>query len=341
MRGTRDSPIAEQLYRVPLVGGDIQRLTPDEGDHRLSVAPQGGLFVDTGSSFTQTPQVRLRDAEGAVVRTIDTNPVSDLDRYQFGRLEPFEIPLAGGFQMPCTMVYPPDFDPARRYPIWLMTYGGPHAPTVGNRWNGGRGWEQLIAAQGILVFRCDPRSASGQGALSTWQAYQQLGVQETRDIVAALEWLAAKPYVDSSRIGMSGYSYGGYLTAYVMTHSDKLSAGIAGAPVTDWRNYDAFYTERYMNTPQENLEGYVKSSVVEAAKHLCGRLLLVHGSMDDNVHVQNTLQLAHALQEQDIEFEMMIYPTSRHGIRGDHLQRLSFEFIRRTMLPAPATGIQP
>jgi dipeptidyl aminopeptidase/acylaminoacyl peptidase len=213
-----------------------------------------------------------------------------------------------------------------------MTYGGPHSPTIANRWNDGRKFDHLLAAQGILVFRCDPRSATGRGAVSTWIAYEQLGVQETKDLEQAVDWLAQRPYVDAKRIGMSGYSYGGYLTAYVLTHSKKFCAGIAGAPVTDWRNYDAFYTERFMNTPQENPEGYEKSSVTKAAKNLHGRLLLIHGSMDDNVHVQNTLQLAHELQQHEIPFEMMVYPTSRHGIHGNHFQRLNFDFICRTLL---------
>ena len=163
-------------------------------------------------------------------------------------------------------------------------------------------------------------------------AYQQLGVTETQDLEEAVDWLVAQGYVDADRIGLSGHSYGGFLTAFAMTHSDKFAAGIAGAPVTDWRNYDAFYTERYMNTPQENPDGYEATSVVAAARNLHGRLLLIHGAKDDNVHVQNTLQLARKLQEANKDFEMMIYPNSRHGIGGDHYKHLRVNFIRRTML---------
>ena len=189
----------------------------------------------------------------------------------------------------------------------------------------------MLAGMGIIVFRCDPRSASGKGAVSTWTAYRQCGVPELKDIVEAIEWIKKKPFVDSERIGMSGHSYGGFMTAFAMTHSDVFSAGIAGAPVTDWRNYDTIYTERYMDTPQENPEGYDATSVVKAAKDLHGRLLILHGVMDNNVHMQNTLQLVYELQKADLPFELMMYPRSRHGLRGMHYNRLTVDFIRRTM----------
>ena len=234
--------------------------------------------------------------------------------------------------MPLTITKPLDFEPGKKYPAWIMTYGGPHAPTVSNSWSGfRRGYDQMLTELGIVAVHCDPRSASGQGPQSTWTAYRQLGVQETRDLEGAVDWLVEQGYVDPDRIGLSGHSYGGYLTAYAMTHSKKFAAGIAGAPVTDWRNYDAFYTERYMDTPQENPEGYDASSVLTAAKDMHGRLLLLHGAKDDNVHVQNTLQLARKLQEADVPFEMMIYPTNRHGIYGDHYNRMRLDFIRRVM----------
>lgn len=232
-----------------------------------------------------------------------------------------------------TIIKPPQFDPARKYPVWFKTYGGPHTPTIADTWWGGRLEDQALAHAGFVIFRMDPRSASGKGAVSTWTAYRQLGVQELKDIEAAIKWLCQEPWVDARRIGMSGHSYGGFMTSYAMTHSKLFAAGIAGAPVTDWHNYDSIYTERYMNTPQENREGYEKTSVVTAAAKLHGKLLVVHGIMDDNVHVQNAVQLIDALQKENREFEMMFYPRARHPIHGKHYQKTLIEFMRRELKP--------
>jgi dipeptidyl-peptidase-4 len=161
-------------------------------------------------------------------------------------------------------------------------------------------------------------------------------VKELEDITDAITWLKQKPYVDGSRIGMAGHSYGGYITSYAMTHSKLFAAGIAGAPVTDWRDYDSVYTERYMGLPRDNAEGYNVSSVVRAAANLHGKLLILHGAIDDNVSLRNTMRLVGALQEANKDFELMIYPPSRHGIMGAHYNRIQLEFIRRT-LGSPST----
>lgn len=336
---TKDNLNADHLYRVRLDGSELRRLTPAEGDHRVSLAPGGGCFLDTVSDLDAPARVVLRNEVGEPIRTVDTNPVAALNELDLRPVERVAIPLKSGFVMRGTMILPAGINRSapdgKKYPVWIMTYGGPHAPTVREGWQQGRGMERLLASMGIIAFRCDPESASGAGSKSVWGAYQQLGVRETADMDQAAEWLSQQPFVDATRIGLSGHSYGGYLTAYVLTHSDKFAAGISGAPVTDWRNYDAFYTERYMNTPQENPDGYQRSSVLAAAGNLHGKLLLIHGAMDDNVHLQNTLQLAQELQRADRDFEMMIYPTSRHGIFGSHYQNLQLDFIRRTMLGAP------
>ena len=215
--------------------------------------------------------------------------------------------------------------------MWLFTYAGPHAPTIRDEWGGGRIMEQSLATSGIITLRVDPRSASGKGAQSAWACYKQLGVQELKDLEEAVAWLAKREYVDASRVGISGHSYGGFMAAYALTHSKTFSAGIASGPVTDWKLYDTIYTERYMLTPTENADGYAKSSCVAAAKNLHGKLLIVHGMMDDNVHMQNSVQLADALQRAGKEFELMLYPQARHGIGGQHYLKLQLEFIRRTM----------
>jgi dipeptidyl-peptidase-4 len=331
--GTKDSPIASNLYRVKLDGTGLERLTAGAGDHRVSVSPKGLYFVDHHSDHKTPTRVRLCRTDGKLVRKLDTNPVEALEEYDLGELELVQIKTPDGFLLEGSLLKPPDFDPSRRYPVWFTTYGGPHAPVVHDNWMGGRLRDQGLANLGFLVFHADPRSASGKGACSTWTAYRQLGVQEMADIETAIRWLGTHSFVDASRVGMTGHSYGGYMTAYALTHSKLFAAGVAGAPVTDWHNYDAIYTERFMNTPQENPEGYERTSVVKAASKLHGRLLLIHGIMDDNVHVQNSIQLVRALQRADKDFELMVYPNDRHGIRGRHYQRLVVDFMRRTLQP--------
>jgi dipeptidyl aminopeptidase/acylaminoacyl peptidase len=329
----RDSPIGTNLYRVHLDGSHLERLTTSAGDHRVNVSPKGNLFIDSCSSHTGPTQVRLYQADGTLARTLDTNPVYAIEEYRFGKYELLQIKMPDGFMIEGSLLKPPGFDPSRRYPVWFKTYAGPHAPTIHDSWSGGQVADQALAQMGFVIFRCDPRSASRKGAASTWTAYRQLGVQELADIEAAIRWLTGHSWVDASRIGMSGHSYGGFMTAYALTHSKLFAAGIAGAPVTDWRNYDSIYTERYMNTPQENPDGYNRTSVVKAAKDLHGKLLILHGLMDDNVHMQNTMQFVQELQRADKDFEMMIYPHSRHGMFGRHYQRLLVDFMRRTLQP--------
>ena len=240
------------------------------------------------------------------------------------------MPLADGAHTAAIVVYPPDFNALLSHPIWIRIYGGPRSPTVSDTWHASLA-DHLLASHGIIVIRFDPRTAGGHGAIGAWKAHGQLGVEETRDVESLCKWLAAQVWADQSRIGMSGHSYGGFLTSYVMTHSDCLTAGIAGSAVTDWANYDTIYTERYMGTPQENPKGYRKSSVVASAADLHGRLLLVHGLQDDNVHPANTFQLIRALQNANKTFHLMVYPSARHGIHNQHFQRLKYNFILESL----------
>jgi len=329
--GTRDSHIAENLYRVKIDSGKIKRLTRAPGGHRVNISPDGRYFIDTWSNDSTPTKVALYSIDGKKIRMLDTNPVYERQEYRFGEYEQFQIETADGFLLEASLVKPPDFKLNKKYPVWFMTYGGPHSPTIRNSWRGGRARDHMLAQMGMLVFRCDPRSASGKGAYSAWTAYKQLGVQELKDIEEAIEWLKDKPYVDDDRIGMSGHSYGGFMTAYALTHSKLFAGGIAGAPVTDWHLYDSIYTERYMETPQNNPDGYAKTSVVKAAENLHGKLLIVHGATDDNVHIENAYKLVDALQKADKKFELMIYPKSRHGINGTHYDRLVVDFIKAVL----------
>jgi dipeptidyl-peptidase-4 len=196
-------------------------------------------------------------------------------------------------------------------------------------------WYQLLAGQGFIVWMCDNRTASGKGAQSAWPLYRRFGQSELSDIEEGLEWLKSQPWVDGTRVGIDGWSYGGFLTSYALTHSKSFAAGIAGGSVTDWRDYDTIYTERYLRTPQNNPEGYRDSSPVFAAQGLEGKLLLIHGMMDDNVHLQNTVRFAYELQKAGKSFELMLYPKSRHGVTDPvlvrHLRGVMLDFIVRTL----------
>jgi dipeptidyl aminopeptidase/acylaminoacyl peptidase len=333
LSGTKDGPTGSNLYRAKLDGSAVERLTPGDGTHAVSLAPKGDLYVDRFTDDDTPTRTELRTLGGKPVRTLDANPTYEREEYRFGRHERVKVPMKDGFVLEGAIVYPPDFDPAKRYPVWVSTYAGPHAPTVRDAW-GWRGFEQALAANGIVSFRVDPRSASGKGAVSAWACYRRLGVQELKDLEEAVGWIGRNPWADAKRVGISGHSYGGFMTAYALTHSTAFAAGIAGAPPTDWRLYDTIYTERYMGLPAENAKGYDESSCVKAAGSLHGRLLLVHGGMDDNVHMQNTLQFADALQRAGKPFELMVYPRSRHGIVSPHYTRLQIDFITRALRDA-------
>lgn len=330
--GTERSHIGSDAYRIKLDGTGLARLTEAPGTHQVSFNPTFTHFIDTWSDLQTPPQARLYEVGGKAVRTINENRIDALKQFKLGKAELLQVKTRDGFVMEAIMIKPPDFDPSKKYPVYSHTYGGPHAPQVRNAWGGLTFmWHQLLAQKGYIVWICDNRSASGKGAESAWTAYKQLGVGELRDLEDGVAWLKQQPYVDGSRIGINGWSYGGFMAAYALTHSTAFKIGIAGAPVTDWRLYDTIYTERFMGTPQNNPEGYDKTSVVKAAKNLSGKLLLIHGVIDDNVHMQNSMQFIYELQRAGKQFEFMVYPRSRHGVSDPllvkHMREMMLKFI--------------
>ena len=328
----RDGPGERHLYRSNLNGGPLMRVSREPGTHRSRWNDQGSLYLDTWSDIDTPPRLSVHDATGTLLREIHPSRRENLDRFRLSSPRFLQVSTRDGFVMEAMMILPHDFDPARKYPVLAYVYGGPGLPRVRRRWGGTNHlWHQLMAQEGYLVWVCDNRSASGKGAVSAWPVYRNFGSQELRDLEDGLNWLRERPYVDSDRIGIWGWSFGGYLASFALTHSEGFRIGIAGAPVTDWRLYDTIYTERYMGLPKDNPDGYRKSSVLEAAGDLKGKLLLIHGGLDDNVHLQNTLRLAHRLQEKGKDFQMMIYPRARHGVRDPeqvhHLRSLMTRFI--------------
>jgi dipeptidyl-peptidase-4 len=335
--GTERSPIGSDIYRIRLDGTRLERLSKTPGTHDADFSRTFAYYIDTWSDISTPPQTRLHRNDGSEVRALRENRVTALAEYKLSTPEFLQVRTRDGFVMEAMMIKPPDFDPSRRYPVYQFTYGGPHAQQVRNAWNLQTMYHQLLAQRGVIVWVCDNRTASGKGVESTWPVFKNFGELELRDIEDGISWLKQQPYVDGSRIGIHGWSYGGFMTMYALTHSTSFTMGIAGGTVADWRNYDTVYTERYMGTPQQNADGYRSSSPRWAASNLHGSLLLIHGAIDDNVHISNTMQLVYELQKADKPFELMLYPKSRHGVTDPalvrHLRGLMFDFTIRHLNP--------
>jgi dipeptidyl-peptidase-4 len=324
--------IANHEYSIKLDGSGLKRLTNAEGNHRASFNSNASHFIDSWNDVNTPTQVTVYDSAGKLVRAIDENKVDALKQYKLGKVEFMQVKTRDGFNMEAMMIKPPDFDPSKKYPVMSYTYSGPQAQTVRNSWGGTRYlWHQMLAQKGYIIWICDNRTASNKGVNSAWPLYKNFGELELRDLEDGYAWLKSQSYVDGSRIGLWGWSYGGFMTSYALTHSQTFKIGISGGTVADWRNYDSIYTERYMQTPQNNPEGYKKSSPVHFAKDLHGKLLLIHGAIDDNVHVANTVQFLYELQKSGKQVQLMLYPKSRHGVTDPllvkHMQQMMTDFI--------------
>ncbi len=341
--GTERSVLGTDVYRIRLDGGDMKRLSDAAGDHRAIFNPSMTQYVDSWSDIQTPVQVSLLRNDGTKVRVVDTNEVTALRDYRISKPEFLQVKTRDGFVMEAMMIKPPDFDPSRKYPVYEYTYSGPHAQQVRNAWRSAQYlWWQLLAQRGMIVWVCDNRTASGKGVESTWPVYKHFGELELRDLEDGLKWLTSQTYVDGSRVVLDGWSYGGFMTSYALTHSTLWSAGIAGGTVSDWHDYDSIYTERYMLMPQNNPDGYQNSSPRFAAKNLHGSLLLLHGTIDDNVHMQNTVQLVYELEKAGKPFRLMVYPKSRHGVTDPvlvtHLRTTMLQFIDDTILTHASGG---
>lgn len=339
--GTERSHIGSDAYRITLDGTGLTCLTQRAGMHRVNFSPAFASFIDSWSDANTPPQVRIHKADGTQVRLIHEGRVPQLTGFTLSPPEFLQVKTRDGFVMEAMLIKPPDFNPSRKYPVMQFTYAGPGAQSVTNGWGSTmRMYHQLLAQRGIVVWVCDNRSASGKGARSAWTSYKNFGEQELRDIEDGLAWLRKQHWVDASRIGIDGWSFGGFMVTYALTHSQSFTAGIAGGSVTDWSLYDTIYTERYMLMPQNNPEGYKKSSALAAAKDLHGNLLLIHGVIDENVHMQNTLKFAYELQKAGKPFRLMVYERSRHGVTdpdlAKHMRQMMLDFtLEHLAKPAP------
>lgn len=338
LRGNAGDPRESHLYSVSLDGGGLQRLTPAPGWHQASVSPGGAWLLDTRSDLNTPPGMDLLDSAGRLVRPVCAGGIPALAGVRLGTTERGTLTAGDGTALYWSMVRPDDFDPARKYPVLVYVYGGPGVQLVTNAWPGSAGlFQHCLAGRGLIVFTLDNRGSSRRGRAFERSIYRRLGQLELADQIRGVEFLRSLPYVDSARIGVYGGSYGGYMALMCMNKAPAyFRAGIAYAPVTGWELYDSIYTERYMDRPQDNPEGYRQGAPMNFAAGMTGRLLICHGTADNNVHLKNTVMMTDEYVKNGKQFELMLYPNIRHGIRRSkyrlHFHTLKADFLQRHLI---------
>ena len=314
----------QQVWRVTF-DGERKRLTKIAGDHEANFAPMGGSFTDKYSSRIEPPVLELCSIDASCVAFWASHAIASLG---LRAPEQLEIKAHDGTMLYGTLLLPANMSSPASVPLIANPYGGPAVQTVLNRWSDGLLFDELLAQHGFAVLHADNRGMSGRGREFAQAAYHNLGPVQFEDQLTVVDAVLAKfPQLDRKRMGWWGWSWGGSFTLYALTHSDRFRAGVAVAPVTDWRNYDSIYTERYMNRPMDFPEGYKDFSVVNSAANLKGRLLLVHGTGDDNVHIENTVQFVQKLIEAQIPYDLQIYPRKTHSIAGPDVRTHLFTRI--------------
>tara|TARA_B100001245_G_scaffold50834_1_gene33657 strand:+ start:390 stop:2129 length:1740 start_codon:yes stop_codon:yes gene_type:complete len=326
------SSVERHLYRIQFNGRAMERITKDDGVHKIGFSPNGNYYFDTYSNITTLPTLALYDRNGVQLHVISKPRPELLEGLNIQTPELFTIPTMDGFLMPAQILKPRNFNSNKKYPLIFHIYGGPSAPTVYNRWQGtSLFFDNMLLERGYLVVRFDHRYATAiSKKLENRLTLMVSGPTEIIDIVDGVRWLKSQTYVDSNRVGIWGWSGGGSFTLNSMTNTKEFKAGISVAPVTDWHYYDTKWAEFAMKQPQDNPDGYERTSFVKTAKNLHGRLLLVHGTYDDNVHPQNSWHFIDELIKENIMFDMMFYPMRKHGIADDpariHLFNKMIEF---------------
>ncbi|MGB6269331.1 MAG: S9 family peptidase, partial [Olleya sp.] len=334
-QSVENGSINRDVYAIKLNGTGKQRLTQKEGTNNADFSADFSLFINTFSNATTPYLYTLNDAKtGQVLKSIKDNSAlkTTLNDYQLSKKE-FSTISINGNDLNMWMIKPANFDATKQYPLFMYQYSGPGSQQVANRWNSANDyWYQMLAQQGYIVVCVDGRGTGLKGADFKKVTQNELGKYEVEDQIDAAKLLAARSYIDSSRIGIWGWSYGGFMSSNALFKgNDVFKMAIAVAPVTSWRFYDSIYTERYMTTPQENASGYDENSPINHVDKLEGDFLLIHGTGDDNVHVQNTMRMIEALIQANKQFEWMIYPDKNHGIYGGntrlHLYTKMTKFI--------------
>jgi len=325
------------LYKVGLDGKNLKRLTFGDYSHRnIFPSPDFKYFVTSYSNLHTPTMLAVIDNNGKVVKELGSMKGKEFDRYALAKTELIRVKSDDGlYDLPMVITYPNNYQPGKRYPVLISIYGGPDAGTVFDQWN----WtpaREWLATEGLVQVAFDHRASGHFGKKGLNYLHRNLGEWEIRDYSTMAKYLIDQGIADPERIGITGFSYGGYITCLALTKgADVFTHGMAGGSVTDWKYYDSAYTERFMDTPQENPEGYKKGSVLTYVDRYKGFLQIAHGAMDDNVHMQNSIQLINDLQEAKKEFEFMVYPEARHGFGGNkglHYQNLKNRFIYKHLL---------
>ncbi|MEY3742618.1 MAG: hypothetical protein RL371_1528, partial [Bacteroidota bacterium] len=322
-------------HSIQLDGTDQQMISNAYGYHNASFLKGMKYYIHTYSNANTPPVISLRKANGELVRTLEDNAAladkmknEQLSRKTFLTITTPEIDLNA------SLILPVNYNPAKKYPVFVNVYGGPGHNEVLDSWDGNDYFfHQLLAQEGYMVLSIDPRGTQYRGADFKKSTYLQLGKLEIQDVIAATKEFAKRPDVDASRLGIMGWSYGGFMSSLAMTKGQGLfKVGIAVAPVTNWRFYDNIYTERFMRTPQENAKGYDDNSPINFAKDLQGKYFLIHGAADDNVHYQNSMEMISALVKANKQFDLFIYPNKNHGIYGGNTRNHLFNMIHNYIL---------
>lgn len=332
-----ESSVNQGVYRINCSGEGKKKISPEKGWNSAIFSTGCRYYVHFHSSASTPGIISLHEAGGKRIEVLlDNRDEAEYTRTSgLGTREFLSVPGADGSELNAFIIKPPDFDPSRKYPLFMYVYGGPESQEVKDDWDYEQWYNQLVPL-GYIVACVDNRGTGGKGEAFRKCTYMRLGELETADQIAAATYFGKLSFIDNDRIGIYGWSYGGFMTSLCMTRGNGIfRVGIAVEPVTNWKYYDSIYTERYMRTPAENNKGYEENSPVNHASGLLGKFLLVHGMSDDNVHLQNSVDFTHALIEEDKQFDMMFYPGQNHGISGgnsrNHLYQKMFEYVLKNL----------
>jgi dipeptidyl-peptidase-4 len=314
---TAESPVTRNFYSVDLKKGNIQRITSGDGTHTVMLNSKANYIIDNFQSASIPREIVVYTVKGKKVQTIKQaeNPLKD---FKLGQMSLFKLKSDAGDDLHCRMFKPVDFDSTKKYPAIVYLYGGPNVQLVNNTWNGGGDlWFQYMAERGFVVFTMDSRGSANRGKSFEQATFQHLGTVEMRDQVVGINYVKSLKYVDAGRMGLMGWSYGGFMTSSIMTrYPDLFKAAVAGGPVIDWSYYEIMYTERYMDTPQANPDGYKESNVLNYVDNLKGKLMLIHGSADNVVVWQHSIQFLRTCVDKGKQVDYFVYPGHEHNVLG-------------------------